>query len=89
MYCEDSERIVYRCGNCHFTFGYQKNLNAHIRAKHGNKADVHECEECQSRFSNKRILVEHVKRKHGKNQSTYPCSVSEKDIDEAEVVAYF
>ena len=79
-------RIVFRSGNCDSTFVNQKNLNAHMSARHGNKTDVHECKEYQSRFSNKRTLVEDVKRKHGKNQSTYAFPVRGKIFHQKKIL---
>jgi KRAB domain-containing zinc finger protein len=59
-YGEPCEKEVFKCGNCESTFGYKKNLNAHIRTKHKASVERFKCEECQSDFRDKRTLVDHV-----------------------------
>ena len=77
-YGEPCEKEVFKCGNCESTFGYKKNLNAHIRTKHKASVERFKCEECRSDFRDKRTLVDHVKRKHGTNQPKYECTVCSK-----------
>ena len=85
-YCEESEKTVFKCPDCDSTFVYKKNLTAHTRAKHENKASTFECVECESKFSNKRTLVEHVKRKHGTQKAKYTCSVCGKEFNQKKIL---
>ena len=63
-YCETYTKSVFKCKECDVKFMYKKNLKAHIKNKHGDKAIAYECELCPSKYSNKRTLVAHVKMKH-------------------------
>ena len=63
-YCETYKKSLFKCKECDVEFMYEKNLKAHIKTKHGDKAIVYKCELCPSKYSNKRTLVAHVKMKH-------------------------
>ena len=85
-YGESYEKAVFDCEKCESTFGYKKNLDAHIRSKHSSSVESFKCDECKSEFRYKKTLVDHVKRKHGTGQPKFECTVCRKTFLQKKVL---
>ena len=64
----------YNCKECKATFSYKKNLNAHVRNKHG-VVEMFKCELCECIFKNKRTLTSHKKAKHEPRVEDFKCPI--------------
>ena len=49
-YQEPEKKQVLGCKECESTFSYKKNVNAHVRSKHSENAELLECDKCPSKF---------------------------------------
>ena len=85
-YGESYEKAAFKCGKCESTFGYKKNLNAHIRSKHSISVESFKCDKCKSEFRYRKTLVDHVKRKHGTDQPKFECNVCRKTFLQKKVL---
>ena len=62
-YCEEKNKITFKCGDCDLEFSYKKSLAVHRKNKHEGHS-FYECKTCHSRFTYKQNLVRHVNKKH-------------------------
>ena len=55
--------MVHQCNECDSSFREKKNLQQHMRKRHGLKR--YKCSYCNDRFDNRTSLGRHEKQKHG------------------------
>ena len=81
-YLEHQEEKLLKCEFCCLTFGYKKNLKAHVRKNHSDDIKLFECVDCPSKFKERRTLINHQRVKHGPDRQEYACSVCGKIFSE-------
>ena len=55
--------MVHQCNECDSSFREKKNLQQHMRKRHGLKK--YKCSHCNDRFDNRSSVSKHEKQKHG------------------------
>ena len=78
--------IRFRCEKCDKSFGFQKDLNRHMKSVHTDPSFF--CEQCNKFYKSKKQFQEHVRsHQDGYVKPTYPCQMCSKKFSTKYVLA--